>query len=110
MSKYGASKVEILIGDKKYYLLASINALDKLEDEFGSVADLFNKLEQKGSYKALKKALHILMHGEKLSEEEIGELLSYKDLEYTVQKILETFNIAFDDTEESTEETNEKNA
>ena len=91
--------------DKKRILRFDLNALIDIEDEFGTVWALFERLE-KMNMKDIRFALYSgLKHEDKdLTLEKTGELVALQDLNYVLDKIGESLMQSLPDIDEDSED------
>lgn len=91
MSAIRDGKIPIMLDDKERYLLFSLNAVDAVQDRFGDIAALPEKMSGKDNIKNLRWMLTLLMNeGRDENEPEftemqvgrmihVGNLMSVKD-------------------------------
>ena len=89
--------------DKSRTLLFDLNAFAELEDKFGSLDQAFQKMQQ-GSVKATRTLLWagLLHEDEKLTERQVGAMISLTNVETIMEQITEALTAALpEDTDAS---------
>lgn len=88
--KQNGIKVEL---DKERTLLFDLNAFCELEEAYGDINKAFKELE-KMSFKAIRKLLHtgLIHEDEKLTEKQVGNMLSIENLADVANKLVEAFS------------------
>lgn len=89
--------------DKSRTLLFDLNAFAELEDKFGSLDQAFQQM-QKGSVKATRTLLWagLLHEDEKLTERQVGAMISLTNVERIMEQITEALTAALpDDTSDA---------
>ena len=81
--------------DKPRTLLFDLNAFAELEDKFGSLDQAFQKMQQ-GSVKATRTLLWagLLHEDEKLTERQVGAMISLTNVEKIMEQITEALTAA----------------
>lgn len=82
--------------DKERHLLFSLNALDELQEHFGSIEDLPNIMQGKEKFRNVRMLLTILLNegdqdGEVLTEKEVGRLIHTGNFAEVQKSIMAAF-------------------
>jgi hypothetical protein len=91
LSSVKAKKAYLELGGKEYELRYDLNAFAEIEEEYGSISELLEKME-KGSAKAIRAMVWagLLCNEDAPSEREVGNLINMNDM----QKIADAIQIA----------------
>lgn len=103
----------LMLNGKEYQVILNMNVLCELEEKFGSIEDSFNEVST-GKFSTIRTFLHIALKAneglENSTEQDIGRLIDYSDLENVLEVITNAMNNTLpeaEDTEVNTEDSQE---
>ena len=101
--------------DKERYLLFSLNALDELQERFGSIEELPKLMQGQARFKNVRTLLTILLNegaqdGEVLTEQQVGRLIHTGNFVKVQNAILAAFSKGTDGGEKGDENGEEEGA
>lgn len=91
LSNIKAKKAYLELGGKQYELKYDLNAFAEIEEEYGSITELLEKMEN-GSAKAIRAMVWagLLCNEDAPTEKEVGTLINMNDM----QKIADAIQVA----------------
>lgn len=97
--------------DKKRTIRYTLNSLIDLEERFGSITEVYEVLGENISMKDLRFLLYVgLKHEDKeLTEEEVGELITFQDILNYVNLIVEGLSVSFPEVDQEDVDDESKN-
>lgn len=96
--------------DKKRTIRYTLNSLIDLEERFGSITEVYEVLGENISMKDLRFLLYVgLKHEDKeLTEEEVGELITFQDILNYVNLIVEGLSVSFPEVNQGQEDADDE--